>query len=197
MLDKILTNIRKQNWIKILLKEANVYLVGGCVRDAYLNIPIKDVDLVVEGLSMDHIQSILADFGRINIVGESFVVIKFRPHGHVGEDYDIAIPRKDRKVGTGHKGFEIITKDVDIFGDLKRRDFTVNSIAIDVKTGKVLDPFNGLSDLKNKILKATDASAFVDDALRIIRAIQFASRFRFSIEPETLKMMKKKCSSFK
>lgn len=189
MLDKILANLKRQSWIKLLLQKSNVYIVGGCVRDAYLNIPIKDVDLVIEGISMDEIQNLLGDYGKLSIVGESFKVIKFRPTGHVGEDYDIAVPRKDRKVGIGHKGIEA-TEALNIFEDLKRRDFTVNSCAINIGTGQVLNPFNGLEDLKRKVLKATDNTAFTEDALRILRAIQFAARFRFDIEPNTLKMMR-------
>jgi tRNA nucleotidyltransferase (CCA-adding enzyme) len=152
MLDKILNDLNKQSWVKILLKLSDVYIVGGCVRDAYLNKPIKDIDLVVDGLTTKQIQDLLVDYGKINIVGESFVVIKFKPFGHTGEDYDIAVPRKDRKTGTGHKGFDIETG-VGIKNDLERRDFTINSIAIDIKTGETLDLHNGLEDLKNNILR--------------------------------------------
>jgi len=77
-----------------------------------------------------------------------------------------------------------------IYDDLNRRDFTINSIAVNIKTGKVIDPFNGIEDINNKILKATNKSSFVEDSLRIIRAIQFASRFNFSIERTTLELMR-------
>ena len=191
MLEKLLKELRTQNWMKALHNRAKgVYIVGGSVRDSFLNKPLKDVDLVVEGLTIEEVQHTIEAFGKINIVGESFVVIKFRPFRHVGEDYDIAVCRKDTKIGSGHKGFSVETKNITILEDLKRRDFTINSIAVNVNNGKILDPFNGQKDLKNKILKATDNTAFSDDALRIMRAIQFAARFNFDIDPTTLKMMK-------
>ena len=143
-LKKILKDLQKQEWIKVLSEYAEIYIVGGSVRDAFTGKPIKDVDLIVDGLSLDGIQKRLQSFGKINLVGESFSVIKFRPNGHIGEDFDIAVPREDRKVGEGHKGFEIVTDGVDIMGDLKRRDFTINSMAVNVLTEEFLDPFNGI-----------------------------------------------------
>ena len=194
-LKTLIIGLAEEEWIENLVYNrhghANVYLVGGCVRDAILNKPIKDIDLIVEGLSMKDIMDVLQEYGKFKLVGESFAVIKFRPKGHVGEDYDIAVPRKDRKIGDGHKDFEIITKGVDIFEDLKRRDFTCNSIAIRIEDGEVFDPFGGYVDIMNKVLRATDEMAFVDDALRIVRAIQFASRLGFIIESNTLDLMLK------
>lgn len=190
MLKSLVNDLRSQDWVKQLLRHANVYVVGGCVRDAMMNQPLKDIDIVVEGISIDDVKELLKHFGKTNLVGQSFSVIKFRPEYHTGEDFDIAVPRIDRKIGTGHKGFEVSTKGVTIKEDLKRRDFTVNSIAVNIKTGEILDPFGGRKDLAAKVLRATDKNAFVEDALRIIRAIQFASRFRFDIEPHTLGLMK-------
>lgn len=190
MLKKIIEDLRSQKWAQILINKSNVYVVGGSVRDSFLNKPLKDIDLVVEGLTIDEVKNLIKPYGKINVVGESFVVIKFRPKGHIGEDYDIAVCRKDRKTGTGHKDFDVETKGVTILEDLKRRDITINSIAADIRTAEILDPFNGIDDLKRKILRATDANAFTEDALRIIRAVQFAARFDFAIEPRTLKMMK-------
>jgi len=74
---------------------------------------------------------------------------------------------------------------------LKRRDFTINSIAVNIKTQNILDPFNGVQDIKNKLIRATDSTTFVEDPLRLMRAIQFASRFGFEIHPETLNLMKR------
>jgi tRNA nucleotidyltransferase/poly(A) polymerase len=160
------------------------------VRDAYIDKESKDVDLIIDGFSFSGIQKALAPYGKQNLVGDSFSVIKFRPKGWEGEDYDIAIPREDRKIGAGHKGFEIVTDGVDIHGDLKRRDFTINSMAVNVITGEILDPFNGEQDLKNRVIKATDSKAFAEDPLRILRGIQFSARFDFDIEKGTMKMMK-------
>lgn len=190
-LNDVLDDLRSQEWVQKLAKNAEVYVVGGIVRDAFLNKSSKDVDLIIDGLSIDGILKILKPYGKASLEGESFSVVKFRPEGWVGEDYDIAVPRVDRKIGKGHKGFEIVTDGVSVDQDLKRRDFTINSMAVNVMTGELLDPFNGLKDIKKGLMKATDPSVFVEDPLRIIRGIQFASRFGFDIDPGTMKLMKK------
>ena len=188
-LQNIISDLQDQPWVISLLHKGKLFIVGGSVRDAYRGENIKDIDLIVEGLSMEQIKSILIPFGRVDIVGESFAVIKFRPKGYDGEDFDIAVPRKDRKIGDGHKGFEIVTDGVSILEDLKRRDFTINSIAIDVETGRIIDPFDGLVDIRWKKLRATDKNAFIEDPLRILRGIQFAARFGYDIDLSTLEMM--------
>jgi len=190
-LQQITANLRNEPWIKDMAINSEIYVVGGTVRDAYLDKPMKDIDLIVDGLSVKGILKILNKYGKANVQGESFAVIKFRPEGHVGEDYDVAVPRIDRKIGKGHKDFEIVTDGVDVHGDLKRRDFTINSMAINVMDDNILDPFNGMADLRKGIIRATDKTAFVEDALRIVRGIQFAARFEFKIEPETMQLMKK------
>lgn len=189
-LEQITEELRGSNWIKALQERGSIYIVGGTIRDAYQAKSMKDIDLIVENISMNDIKSLLKDFGKVDIVGESFAVVKFRPLGHVGEAFDIAIPRKDMKIGEGHKGFEVQTDGVSLLDDLKRRDFTINSIALDIRDNTIIDPFNGLDDLAAGLIKATDKSAFIDDPLRILRGIQFASRFGFEIESETLDLMK-------
>jgi tRNA nucleotidyltransferase/poly(A) polymerase len=189
-LKNIIENLQSEDWVVSLLKRGKLFLVGGSVRDAYRDKEVKDIDLIVQDLSMEDIKSILIDFGRVDIVGESFAVIKFRPIGHTGEDYDIAIPRIDTKTGEGHKGFSVETEGVGILDDLKRRDFTINSIAIDVKTGNILDPFDGLIDIRWKKLRATDKNAFIEDPLRILRGIQFAARFGYEIDLSTMELMR-------
>jgi len=191
MLNNLVNDLRSKDWVKHLLRHANVYVVGGCVRDAMMKTPLKDIDIVVEGIGIDDVKVLLKHFGKSSLVGQSFSVIKFRPEYHEGEDFDIAVPRVDRKIGTGHKGFEVSTEGVTIKEDLKRRDFTVNSIAVNLRTNEILDPFGGRRDLAAKVLRATDKNAFVEDPLRIVRAIQFASRFRFDIEEGTLALMKR------
>jgi len=197
MLQDIIHDLRKQDWTQELIRQGTVYVVGGAVRDEYLHKPIKDIDLVVEGTPIEKIKTLLKHYGRVDIVGQSFAVIKFRPIDHVGEDFDIAVPRVDRKIGTGHKGFEVETKGITINDDLKRRDFTINSIAINVRTGETLDPYHGVADIQSKILRATDKNAFIEDALRILRAIQFSSRFNFEIESTTLSLMRKNINLIK
>lgn len=189
-LHRILKDLNSFEWVNSLLKEGDLYIVGGSVRDAYRSKEIKDIDLIVTKITMSRIKDILISFGRVDQVGESFAVIKFRPFDHNGEDFDIAIPRTDIKTGTGHKDFLVNVDNVSILEDLKRRDFTINSIAINVKTGELLDPFHGMEDIISKVLRATDELAFIEDPLRILRGIQFAARFGFEIDPDTLKLMK-------
>jgi len=185
----LIQELSSQIWVQKLLQHADMHIVGGCVRDTLMNKMVKDIDILVEGKSLEFVKNLLRTFGRVDVVGESFSVLKFRPKGHKGEDFDIAVPRVDRKIGKGHKGFETITG-VSVIEDLKRRDFTINSIAVNLKNGKIVDPFNGIEDLKSRLLRATDKNAFIEDPLRILRGIQFAARFRFDIEPGTLSLMK-------
>jgi len=194
MLKSLISDLRSQDWVKQLIKQGNVFIVGGCVRDAIMGQSPKDIDMVVEGPSINDVKELLKHFGKTSLVGQSFSVIKFRPTYHTGEDFDIAVPRIDRKIGTGHKGFETYTEGITIKEDLRRRDFTVNSIAVNLKTKEVLDPFKGRNDIAAKIIRATDTNTFVEDPLRLIRAIQFASRFMFDIEPKTLQLMKRNCT---
>lgn len=191
-LKNITANMRSKQWVQDLLDLGNVYIVGGTVRDAYMDRKIKDIDLIVEGPNIHKIKLILAIYGRVDEVGKSFAVIKFRPHGHVGEDFDIAVPREDTKIGGGHQGFSINTNNVTLEDDLLRRDFTINSMAINIKTDELIDPFYGLGDIRNGLIRATDFDVFSDDPLRILRGVQFAARFGFRIESMTLCMMREK-----
>jgi tRNA nucleotidyltransferase (CCA-adding enzyme) len=189
-LEQLLDLLKKEKSIKLLLRNSNVYLVGGCVRDAFLNKSIKDIDMVVEDLTLSEIKDLLKPYGSIKIVGESFAVIKFKPKGW-HEDLDIAVPREDINTGEGHKDFKVNTEGIDIIQDLRRRDITINSIAVNIETKKIVDPFDGLSDIKNRLIIATNPEAFIDDPLRIMRCIQFAARFNFSIDDGTFGLMKR------
>ena len=163
--------------------------VGGCVRDELLKMSSKDIDIEVYGLPADKLASVLRKFGKVDCVGESFAVIKLTTKN---DDFDFSLPRKDNKIGEGHKGFEVqVDHDMTIIEASARRDFTINSmssICLDENTETFLaDPFNGLSDLRNGIIRATSGH-FVEDPLRSLRAVQFASRFDFRVEPKTLQM---------
>lgn len=159
-------------------------VVGGYPRDLILrdlgyNIEPKDLDIEVYGLESEKLESILGQFGRVNKVGASFAVYK------VGE-IDVALPRRDSKVGAGHRGFVIVDDPNMSFAEAsKRRDFTINAIALDPLTGEVLDEHGGISDIENKILRACDYEQFGDDPLRVLRAMQFAGRFGFAVEGRT------------
>lgn len=154
-------------------------IVGGWVRDELLGRAPKDLDLEVFGVPAESLRALLDVFGRIDTVGESFTVYK------VG-DIDVSLPRRESKAGRGHKGF-IVEGDPQLpFVDAaRRRDFTVNAIARDPLTSEILDPFGGRADIETRQLRMVDARTFGDDSLRVLRGVQFAARFEFSMEPET------------
>jgi len=160
-------------------------LVGGCVRDRLMGIPPKDWDVEVYGVEPAKLRGILDTFGDVNAVGEAFTVYK------IGSDLDISIPRRERKVGTGHKGF-VIEGDPNMTGEeaSKRRDFTINAILQDVLTGEIVDCFGGQEDIKNKLIRHVSSETFAEDSLRVLRAAQFAARFDFDIDPETVAICK-------
>jgi tRNA nucleotidyltransferase/poly(A) polymerase len=184
--------IKSQKGI-LKLKElgGEIFLVGGCVRDHFLGKESKDIDIIVRLLDDLSIISTLKEFGFVDRVGESFGVIKFTPFGWTGEPIDIAQPRVDVLIDKtkGHHGIQAkFDPFITIEKDLERRDFTINSMAVSWD-GTLIDPFNGLNDLKNKIIRATSSKAFAEDPLRMCRAVQFSARFKFVIEDITWKMI--------
>ncbi|MEP6914229.1 MAG: polynucleotide adenylyltransferase [Acidobacteriota bacterium] len=154
-------------------------IVGGWVRDRLLGRVSKDVDLEVFGLPAARLRDLLEAFGSVNTVGESFTVYKVA-------GIDVSIPRRESKKGRGHRGFEV-TGDPTLTSEAaaRRRDFTVNAISWDPLTGEYLDPFNGRADLEASILRVVDPRTFGDDSLRVLRAVQFAARFRLALDPDT------------
>ncbi len=181
---------------EVLQHGGNIYSVGGAVRDEFLGKESKDLDILITGIPMDELEQILSRYGRVDAVGKSFGILKFRPKG--GEEIDIAIPRTEKPSGEGgHKGFDVTSDHaLPIEKDLERRDFTINAIAKDVE-GNIIDPFGGQEDLKNKTIRIVNPEAFSDDPLRMLRAVQFASRFGFKIEPRTMKMIQNNASRIK
>lgn len=164
---------------KIKNAGGNLYLVGGAVRDKLLEKKIIDEDYCVTGLSSEEFEKL---FPNAHIRGKSFPVYDM-------ENCEFALARKERKLKEGHKGFEFDTnKKITIEEDIARRDITINSIAEEVLTGKIIDPFNGREDIKNKIIRKT-TDAFREDPLRVYRVARFASTLEFEVEKETLKAM--------
>ena len=154
-------------------------IVGGWVRDRIMGRRSKDVDLEVFGLDAARLKEILATFGPVNVVGESFTVFK------VG-DVDVSLPRRESKVGRGHKGFAVHGDPaLSLREAARRRDFTINAISWDPLTETFEDPFDGRRDIEGRVLRAVDASTFGDDSLRVLRAVQFSARFEFDLEPGT------------
>ena len=161
-------------------------IVGGAVRDFLLGIKSKDIDFEVYNLSYQQLKTILEKYGRADLVGQSFGVIKFLGPDH--EDYDFSLPRTDSKKGVGHKDFDVeVNSSLTPKEAAARRDFTMNAISYDPLTKEVIDPYNGIQDIKNKILRHT-SDAFSEDALRVLRGMQFSSRFGFDIAPETAEL---------
>lgn len=156
-------------------------LVGGSVRDELMGVQPKDWDLEVYSLDAARLREMLDQFGPVNVVGESFTVYK------LGQHLDVSIPRRERKTGRGHKGF-VIEGDPSMSVDeaARRRDFTINTILQDPLTGELIDPCDGRRDIEQRVLRAVSAETFADDSLRVLRAAQFAARFQFDIDADTV-----------
>lgn len=178
-----------------LTQQGSLYEVGGTVRDALLTgqPPSKDFDYLVTGIPYEQLCRLLKQHGRVDVVGKSFGVIKFLPHDsppHSSAPFDFALPRREYSTGVGHRDFTVeFDHALPVEADLVRRDFTINAIAREVTTGKFVDPLDGRSDLQRKLIRHTSPESFKEDPLRMLRAVQFAARFEFAIEPETFQSM--------
>ena len=169
---------------------ARVYTVGGTVRDELLGHPRKDLDLLVTGLPQPDLLRCLRPYGRVQLTGRAFGVIKFLPHGWDGPPIDVALPRTEISTGIGHRDFEVtFDHTLPVETDLGRRDFTINAMAIDLADGHLLDPFGGYEDLQQRRLRQVSMLAFPEDPLRMLRGIQLAARFALQIEPATRESM--------
>lgn len=150
------------------------YFVGGYVWDMLLGIPCNDIDIEVFGLDYDTLYNILSHYGKLKCEGKSFQVMMLKVDG---VKYDFSLPRKDSKVGKGHKEFVV---EVDPYLTLeeaaRRRDFTINSISLDILTNELYDPYSGIVDIQTRTLRAT-SEQFAEDPLRVLRGMQFCGRF--------------------
>ena len=158
-------------------------LVGGCVRDELMGKQPKDWDLEVYGIQPQRLREVLDRFGTVNVVGEAFTVYK------LGAYLDVSLPRRERKTGRGHRAFFIEGDPaMTIKEATSRRDFTINAILQDPLTDEIIDPFDGREDLNAKILRAVSPNTFSEDSLRVLRAAQFAARFEFEVEADTVRV---------
>ena len=156
-------------------------LVGGCVRDALMELEPRDWDLEVYALEPSRLREILDRFGPVNVVGEAFTVYK------LGSSLDVSLPRRERKIGRGHRGFVIEGDPTLSFEEAtKRRDFRINAILMDPLSGAIIDPYNGQEDLRRRLLTVVSEETFPEDSLRVLRAAQFASRLGFDIDANTI-----------
>jgi len=164
-------------------------LVGGGVRDFLMDRVVKDWDVEVHGIPQPELARILETLGRVNAVGRSFGVFKLSDR-HV--EVDVSLPRRDSKVGRGHRGIRVA-------GDphmspreaARRRDLTVNAIMQDVLTGEILDPWNGRSDLRARTLRPVDPDTFLEDPLRALRVVQLSARLEFHPTPDLIALCRK------
>lgn len=183
--------------------QAEIFLVGGLVRDWLLKKPSKDWDFVVREVPAKKLASFLKTQGTVNLVGEHFGVFKFTPKNS-SATFDIALPRTEHALGTG--GYRDVETQSDphlpIIEDLSRRDFTINALALRLGSSsskkivaqKLIDAFAGLVDLKNKTIRTVGKSEerFQEDYSRLLRCLRFSSQLDFDIEEKTWRALREK-----
>jgi len=173
-----------------------VYLIGGAVIDCFKGYEVKDWDVEVFGLNLSVVQDILEENGyECNIVGRSFGVIKISAGGI---DMDISVPRRDNKSGIGHKGFDVqFDPSMTPLEAGSRRDLTINSMYVDLVTGEIVDPFNGVADLERGIMRATSHESFVEDPLRVLRVMQLLARKGKMVDSSTVELCRSMWADFR
>ena len=165
------------------------FLVGGAVRDGFLGRKVKDYDLEVFGLSADTTREALTAIARTEPAGDSFPVFKVAGLPGVSGQLDVALPRRDSKRGLGHRGIDAVADPFMTLHDAaRRRDFTMNAMMLDLRTGAIEDPFEGRRDLEARVLRAVDEGTFGEDPLRALRAAQFAARFEMTVDERTSRL---------
>lgn len=169
-------------------------LVGGWVREFVRSggqttyNQGTDYDIECYGLEATHLKALLATLGRVDAVGEAFTVYKLKVR-EAGKSFvvDVSLPRRESKVGRGHRGFEVTGDPLMSFAEAaRRRDFTINAMMYDPLTEEYIDPHGGRADLQQGLIRVVDPQTFVEDSLRVLRAMQFAARFEFALEPATV-----------
>ena len=171
------------NEVLALLRAAGgrPFFMGGCVRDALLGIGSKDFDIEVFGLSVAQIQKALSARFEIISVGAAFGVIKLKDF-----PVDVSVPRRENRVGAGHRDFEVfVDSTLTPKEAAERRDFTINAIGWNDTNGELLDFYDGERDLQAGVIRHV-STKFAEDPLRVLRAMQFAARFEFTVAPETV-----------
>ncbi|MBA3751412.1 CCA tRNA nucleotidyltransferase [Candidatus Dependentiae bacterium] len=154
---------------QIYKQGGRAFLVGGAVRDMVLGLAVHDLDIEVHNLSMDQLAAILRQKGTVSVVGKSFGVLKL-----YGTPIDWSLPRSD---SAGRKPEVSIDPHMSITDALRRRDLTMNAMALELHSGEFFDPFQGLQDIQERVLRSPDLSFFKEDPLRLYRVMQFSGRF--------------------
>ena len=170
---------------KIKEHGGKAYLVGGVVRDILLGRQdSKDIDMEIYGLPLADIETILLEFGDVKFCGKAYGVFKL-------DNIDIAIPRRERKIGEGHKAFDVsVDPNMSFEEACKRRDLTINAMLMCPLTNEIIDPFGGQQDLNKGIIRHVDDSTFAEDPLRVLRVAQFMARFGFVVHDMTTELCK-------
>ena len=163
----------------------NVYLVGGAVRDNLRGVKAHDKDYCITGLTKE---DFISNFPEVFQVGNSFPVYKV----NIDDNFcEVAFARRECKIGTGYRGFKaFFDPSVSIEEDLYRRDTTINAIAIEISSGKIIDPYNGVEDIYNHKIRAI-SKHFVEDPVRALRAARQSAQFLFNITNDTIIAMNK------
>jgi tRNA nucleotidyltransferase (CCA-adding enzyme) len=190
----------------VLEAGGRAFLVGGWVRDLVAlrqrgsgGLPeAEEFDLEVYRLPAERLMPVLGRFGSVKLVGEAFAVYKVIPSAVEAEGgppsavIDVSLPRRDTKVAPGHRGFTVLgDPDLSVEEAARRRDFTVNAMLHDPLTGETIDPWDGERDLRARTLRAVDPVTFVEDSLRVLRAVQLAARLEFTIDPGTVELCRR------
>jgi tRNA nucleotidyltransferase (CCA-adding enzyme) len=171
-------------------------LVGGAVIDAISAGEPVDWDIEVHGLSMDAVEQLLAPFSP-RAVGKSFGVFILDPAQIDGLDVDVSVPRRESKIGVGHRDFRCeFDPSMSPREAARRRDFTINSVMLDLATGECLDPYDGLADLESGLLRMTDATSFMEDPLRCLRAMQLLARKAKRVDEQTVAVIRGMADTF-
>jgi tRNA nucleotidyltransferase (CCA-adding enzyme) len=165
-------------------------LAGGWVRDFARGVDNVDYDIEVYGLEAPVLRSLIEAHGKVDVVGEAFTVYKVRLRDLERRKsfvVDVSLPRRESKTGRGHRGFVIEGDPWMSFEEAaRRRDFTINAMMYDPLADEILDPYGGREDISRKIIRVVDPETFVEDSLRVLRAMQFAARFEYSIDAATI-----------
>jgi tRNA nucleotidyltransferase (CCA-adding enzyme) len=172
--------------------DGRALLVGGWVRDFARGVDSVDYDVEVYGLEAPALRSLIESHGKVDAVGEAFTVYKVRLRDRERRKsfvIDVSLPRRESKTGRGHRGF-VIEGDpwMSIEEAARRRDFTVNAMMYDPLADEILDPYGGREDILRRIIRVVDPKTFIEDSLRVLRAMQFAARFEYSIDPATIEL---------
>ena len=171
---------------------AKIYLVGGIVRDTLIgeHVKSKDYDFIICGVPHQELEAAMTKLGQWTFAGKNFGVYKFRPYNFtLKHEFDIALPRTEKARGTGRRADVDVQSDhtMKVEDDLGRRDLTINAMAWDLRNHTLIDPFHGRQDLRDRKIRSVGNpfDRFTEDRSRMLRAIRFACKFNFALDPLT------------